>query len=44
MEARASQSAFAGREVHDMRGRKYVLQVAPEDCTGCNLCVEILPG
>ena len=21
----------------DMRGQKYVLQVAPEDCTGCNL-------
>ncbi|VFS27319.1 pyruvate:ferredoxin (flavodoxin) oxidoreductase [Serratia liquefaciens] len=25
----------------DMRGQKYVLQVAPEDCTGCNLCVEV---
>ncbi|VEC77825.1 Pyruvate-flavodoxin oxidoreductase [Raoultella ornithinolytica] len=24
----------------DMRGQKYVLQVAPEDCTGCNLCVK----
>jgi len=28
----------------DMRGRKYVLQVAPEDCTGCNLCVEVCPA
>ncbi|SFD00230.1 pyruvate:ferredoxin (flavodoxin) oxidoreductase [Pragia fontium] len=28
----------------DMRGQKYVLQVAPEDCTGCNLCVEICPA
>lgn len=24
-----------------MRGQKYLLQVAPEDCTGCNLCVEV---
>jgi pyruvate-ferredoxin/flavodoxin oxidoreductase len=24
-------------------GLKYTLQVAPEDCTGCNLCVEICP-
>ncbi|PUH28904.1 pyruvate:ferredoxin (flavodoxin) oxidoreductase [Klebsiella pneumoniae] len=28
----------------DMRGQKYVLQVAPEDCTGCNLCVEVCPA
>lgn len=28
----------------DMRGKKYVLQVAPEDCTGCNLCVEVCPA
>ncbi len=28
----------------DMRGRKYILQVAPEDCTGCNLCVEVCPA
>ena len=27
-----------------MRGQKYVLQVAPEDCTGCNLCVEVCPA
>ena len=27
-----------------MRGKKYVLQVAPEDCTGCNLCVEVCPA
>lgn len=25
-------------KARDMRGQKYVLQVAPEDCTGCNLC------
>ena len=28
----------------DMRGKKYILQVAPEDCTGCNLCVEVCPA
>ena len=28
----------------DMRGQKYVLQIAPEDCTGCNLCVEVCPA
>ncbi len=28
----------------DMRGQKYVLQVALEDCTGCNLCVEVCLG
>jgi len=27
----------------DMKDRKYTLQVAPEDCTGCGLCVEICP-
>ena len=25
-------------------GRKYTLQVAPEDCTGCTLCVEVCPA
>ena len=25
-------------------GNKYTLQVAPEDCTGCTLCVDGLPG
>ena len=28
----------------DMKERKYTLQVAPEDCTGCMLCVEICPA
>jgi pyruvate-ferredoxin/flavodoxin oxidoreductase len=26
-----------------MKDRKYTLQVAPEDCTGCTLCVEFCP-
>ena len=28
----------------DLRGLKYTLQVAPEDCTGCNLCVNTCPA
>jgi pyruvate-ferredoxin/flavodoxin oxidoreductase len=28
----------------DLRGLKYTIQVAPEDCTGCNLCVEVCPA
>ena len=27
----------------DYKDKKYTLQVAPEDCTGCALCVEICP-
>jgi pyruvate-ferredoxin/flavodoxin oxidoreductase len=25
-------------------GQEYMIQVAPEDCTGCRLCVEVCPG
>src|SRR5690606_34313484 len=28
----------------DLRGMRYALQVAPEDCTGCGLCVNICPA
>ena len=28
----------------DFRGGQYTIQVAPEDCTGCHLCVEICPA
>jgi len=28
----------------DFRGLKYTIQVAPEDCTGCSLCVEVCPA
>ncbi len=28
----------------DFAGTKYTIQVAPEDCTGCRLCVEECPG
>jgi pyruvate-ferredoxin/flavodoxin oxidoreductase len=28
----------------EFKDRRYVLQVAPEDCTGCGLCVEVCPA
>ncbi len=28
----------------DFKGMTYTLQVAPEDCTGCGLCVEVCPA
>jgi pyruvate-ferredoxin/flavodoxin oxidoreductase len=28
----------------EYKGLKYTLQVAPEDCTGCGMCVEVCPA
>jgi pyruvate-ferredoxin/flavodoxin oxidoreductase len=28
----------------DQQGLKYTIQVAPEDCTGCGLCVQVCPA
>jgi len=28
----------------DAAGKKFTIQVAPEDCTGCGVCVEVCPG
>ena len=28
----------------DLRDMRYTIQVAPEDCTGCTLCVEVCPA
>ncbi len=28
----------------DFPGKRYTLQVAPEDCTGCSLCVQVCPA
>ncbi len=28
----------------DEKGKKYTLQVAPDDCTGCTVCVEMCPA
>ena len=33
---------YKGREFGE--GTKYSVQVAPEDCTGCTLCVKVCPG
>jgi pyruvate-ferredoxin/flavodoxin oxidoreductase len=33
---------FRGKEFG--AGAKYTIQVAPEDCTGCTLCVEVCPA
>ncbi len=32
---------FKGSEY---KGMKYTIQVAPEDCTGCNICIEVCPA
>jgi len=46
----ALQGAPKGFKSLDWRGRdfpdgtKYTVQVAPEDCTGCGLCVEVCPA
>ncbi len=29
---------------NDFKGKRYTIQVAPEDCTGCNLCVNVCPA
>ncbi|HLP16077.1 MAG TPA: pyruvate:ferredoxin (flavodoxin) oxidoreductase, partial [Bacteroidota bacterium] len=29
---------------NEFKGQKYSIQVAPEDCTGCGICVEICPA
>jgi pyruvate-ferredoxin/flavodoxin oxidoreductase len=29
---------------HDWKGLKYTIQVAPEDCTGCGICVDVCPA
>jgi pyruvate-ferredoxin/flavodoxin oxidoreductase len=39
-------STFKSTEVRDKewQGLKYTIQVAPEDCTGCGICVDICPA
>jgi len=38
--------AFESREFRskDLPGLNYTIQVAPEDCTGCTLCVKVCPA
>ncbi|MBE2271369.1 MAG: pyruvate:ferredoxin (flavodoxin) oxidoreductase [Anaerolinea sp.] len=35
--------ATAARDT-EWQGMKYTIQVAPEDCTGCSLCVDVCPA
>ncbi len=35
---------FKAREHEYGQGLRYTLQVAPEDCTGCTLCVQVCPA
>jgi pyruvate-ferredoxin/flavodoxin oxidoreductase len=39
-------SAFQSQpfKSHEHPGLVYTIQVAPDDCTGCNLCVQVCPG
>lgn len=39
-------AAFKATDARDAewRGMKYTIQVAPEDCTGCSLCVDVCPA
>jgi pyruvate-ferredoxin/flavodoxin oxidoreductase len=34
-------TAYRGNE---FKGKQFTIQVAPEDCTGCNLCVNVCPA
>ena len=33
-----------GYKAHEFPGFRYTIQVAPEDCTGCHLCVMVCPA
>ena len=39
-------ATFKSADAHDKEwhGLKYTIQVAPEDCTGCGVCVDICPA
>ncbi len=39
-------ATFKSTEARDKawQGLKYTIQVAPEDCTGCGICVEVCPA
>jgi homodimeric pyruvate:ferredoxin (flavodoxin) oxidoreductase len=43
-EAQAAPESFISRKAKgDFQGMNYRIQVAPEDCTGCGVCVETCP-
>ncbi len=35
---------FIDAKTKEFKGKQFILQVAPEDCTGCGICVDICPG
>jgi len=39
-------AAFKSADFHspEIKGCQYTLQIAPEDCTGCTLCVQVCPA
>ena len=45
-ELQGAPATFKSTEVRDKdwQGLKYTIQVAPEDCTGCGICVDICPA
>ncbi len=45
-ELEGSPASFASAAFRstEFSGQRYSLQVAPEDCTGCSLCVEVCPA
>jgi pyruvate-ferredoxin/flavodoxin oxidoreductase len=42
----AAPATFKSSDVRDKewQGMKYTIQIAPEDCTGCGICVDICPA
>lgn len=43
LESAPSTLKFAPARWRDFGGEQFLLQVAPSDCTGCSLCVEVCP-
>jgi len=45
-ELQAAPATFKSADARDKEwgGMKYTIQVAPEDCTGCGICVDICPA
>ena len=44
LEGAAATFKFADVRDKEWQGLKYTIQVAPEDCTGCGICVDICPA
>ena len=44
LEERPLSFRSAAAKGRDFKGQQYIIQVAPEDCTGCGLCVKACPS